>query len=354
MPLINTWNGFDPLEEIWLGDVYPEHFYDYLPTEVRDVFRIITEWTKEDLTQIEKFLTDRGIVVRRPDYGDDPEQWKVSGMLQKPAITPRDDFLAYGNRLMMPWPLVQDRKTLSACAWFDTVNHYRAAGENVIIHGTPFNISGACSVRLGLDFYLDCVFTNRHHDWQGQSSRNLFETRVRPLFPQSRCHYIDNGGHVDGCFALLKPGVILATGYFDSYDDYYPGWRKVVLSAPEFADPRKKHYDPAFSKNLRWRVPGTDVPSSFNEHVIKYAQDWVGNYQETYFEVNCLMIDTENVLMLGKNPSVCEALAKENITVHEMPFRCRTFWDGGLHCITLDIRRRGNQQDYFGQKVDKE
>ena len=23
------------------------------------------------------------------------------------------------------------------------------------------------------------------------------------------------------------------------------------------------------------------------------------------------------------------------------------FWDGGLHCITLDLYREGEQQDYF-------
>jgi hypothetical protein len=30
-----------------------------------------------------------------------------------------------------------------------------------------------------------------------------------------------------------------------------------------------------------------------------------------------------------------------------VPFRTRTFWDGGIHCITLDIRRKTTMQDYF-------
>jgi hypothetical protein len=30
-----------------------------------------------------------------------------------------------------------------------------------------------------------------------------------------------------------------------------------------------------------------------------------------------------------------------------VPWRHRYFWDGGLHCITLDLRRDGTQQDYF-------
>jgi hypothetical protein len=30
-----------------------------------------------------------------------------------------------------------------------------------------------------------------------------------------------------------------------------------------------------------------------------------------------------------------------------VPWRHRYFWDGGLHCITLDLYREGTQQDYF-------
>jgi len=35
------------------------------------------------------------------------------------------------------------------------------------------------------------------------------------------------------------------------------------------------------------------------------------------------------------------------ITPHVLNFRHRYFWDGGLHCITSDLHREGDQQDYF-------
>ena len=35
-----------------------------------------------------------------------------------------------------------------------------------------------------------------------------------------------------------------------------------------------------------------------------------------------------------------------------VPFRHRWFWDGGLHCITLDLYREGTQQDYFPERAD--
>ena len=82
-------------------------------------------------------------------------------------------------------------------------------------------------------------------------------------------------------------------------------------------------------------------------NIIKPALDWVGNYTETYFEVNCLVIDEKNVLMLGENDRVFRALERHGITAHSLPFRTRTFWDGGLHCLTLDIRRQDNMIDLF-------
>ena len=35
-----------------------------------------------------------------------------------------------------------------------------------------------------------------------------------------------------------------------------------------------------------------------------------------------------------------------------VPWRHRFFWDGGLHCITLDLVRAGTQQDYFPERAD--
>ena len=65
-PSLHSFDCFTRLREVWLGDVYPVHFYDHLDSQVRDTFRIITEWTKQDLDFIEQWLTDWGVVVRRP------------------------------------------------------------------------------------------------------------------------------------------------------------------------------------------------------------------------------------------------------------------------------------------------
>ena len=73
----------------------------------------------------------------------------------------------------------------------------------------------------------------------------------------------------------------------------------------------------------------------------------------TQKEVNCLVIDEHNVLILGENEGVFRELERYGITAHSLPFRTRTFWDGGLHCLTLDIRRQDTLVDLFPERTEK-
>ena len=73
----------------------------------------------------------------------------------------------------------------------------------------------------------------------------------------------------------------------------------------------------------------------------------MGNYKETYFDINCLVVDEQNILMLGENEALYKVLNQKGINVHMVPFRARTFWDGGLHCLTVDILRDSTLADYF-------
>ena len=151
---------------------------------------------------------------------------------------------------------------------------------------------------------------------------------------------VNNGGHLDGCFAILKPGLLIASNYFPSYDETFPGWTKIDLSNPEFRKHTKRKK--GFGQSGKWWLPHVNINNnkSFGKHIEQYALDWVGEYTETYFELNCLVIDEQNVIMLGSNRSLELHLAKHDIQVHWVPFRTRSFWDGGMHCLTVDIHRR--------------
>ena len=55
-------------------------------------------------------------------------------------------------------------------------------------------------------------------------------------------------------------------------------------------------------------------------------------------------------MMLAENPVLADDLARRGITVHWVPFRARSFWDGAMHCLTVDIRRDSEKVDYFPER----
>jgi hypothetical protein len=167
--------------------------------------------------------------------------------------------------------------------------------------------------------------------------------------PENRIHILNNGGHADGCFALLKPGVILASNYFDSYEKTFPGWERIDTSLPEFFSHRNLGANDNHG-NGKWWLPGMHSNRAFNEHIIKHAQTWIGDYTETFFEVNCLVLDEKNVMVLGEHDAIFRRMEEYGITAHSVPFRTRTFWDGGMHCLTLDIRRQTKLEDFFPER----
>ena len=87
----------------------------------------------------------------------------------------------------------------------------------------------------------------------------------------------------------------------------------------------------------------TDLVTSWLEH-------WTGYVEETVFDVNMLIVDPTNVIVFNYNKQVFSALQKFGITPHVVPLRHRYFWDGGIHCVTVDLDREGHMRDYFPER----
>ena len=350
MSLLNVHTAWGRLQEVWLGDVYPASWYDHLDSETRDCFHKITEITKQDLSVIERKLQEFGVIVRRPEYNRIDDYLGTSAAtpdeLIKPMITPRDYFLVAGNRF---YGAEKSWKT----SWKNVLAEYASNPANYMVPtvDTPVlnRINSANTVQCGRDIYID-----HNLDYNGGSKEELinsFKDHCTDYFADYRTHMLFNGGHIDGCFSILKPGVLLTSSYFADYERTFPGWKLINISTPEFLH----HKNAGFRQGPqgtqgKWWMPGMEQEHAFNEYVLKHARDWIGDYTETYFEVNCLVIDEKNVLTVGENEAVFRALEKLGITAHPMPFRTRTFWDGGLHCITLDIRRQDTTVDLFPER----
>ena len=60
-----------------------------------------------------------------------------------------------------------------------------------------------------------------------------------------------------------------------------------------------------------------------------------------------LSLSEEAIMCTHESKQVFEFLKKHKVEPIVTPLRHRYFWDGGLHCITLDLVRDGNREDYF-------
>lgn len=326
-PLINSHDSWSELEEVWLGDVYPADWYDHLAPAVRDVFQELTELTQEDLEHIQRCIESFGITVRRPVY-DSIDLYLHKDQLIKPQICPRDNFVVVGNTLYC-----HEHAQPSWQRWIDS---YECDPHSHIRLNQCAFLHGANLVRVGRDIIWDL---------------DVFEHDDLGLWPEYRVRTVRNGGHMDGCFAILRPGLILANHYWDDYEQTFPGWEIIRLDDPKYAAaPSIGYQQPYPVYNGKFWHAGVETNRTFNQHIIDHALDWVGHYTETYFELNCLVIDPNNVIMLAENSRLAEDLAQRGIVVHWVPFRTRSFWDGALHCLTVDIRRDSKIIDYFPER----
>lgn len=320
------------MKEVWLGDCYPCEFYDHLPNELGDPLRQITEWTQEDLDAVQRFLESKGIIVRRPKFGAIDCYVDSCDRLPRPPITPRDHYLTLGQKLYSlhshsiypkdPWQAVMDQ--------YKTLGH---AVESPLHH--PINcLCPPSLVRLGRDLYLD---RDSHPDVWGFVCEWMIETAV-----EYRINICNTQGHSDGVFCPVAPGVLVTSHYKYDYEQSFPGW-EVFRLPPELNN---------FTQAKNWWTPDDHINHNhaFSQHILKQAKDWIGDSRETVYEVNMLVIDEQNVIAMKEYAPLDKWLADRGITVHYFDFRTRSFWDGGWHCLTLDVWREDHKTDLFPQR----
>ena len=331
--MINSNFGFTPLKEVWLGDCYPESYYDHLPNEIADPFRQITQWTKEDTGRLQTFLESRGIIVRRPVFESVDDHILRNGQLAKPPVTPRDWYITLDQTL---YSLHNNLAGLKKNQWRHWLDQYQAQGLDVQYKEYP--LCTPAVVRMGKDLYLD----HESHSMSDQAWRSACQWMVDNA-KKYRINICQTNGHSDGVFCPVAPGVLVSSHYKSNYSESFPGWEV-------FKIPGGLHNFPPEEKKNSWGVADTETNRAFNQHIQNNAKDWVGNFEETVFEVNMLVIDEKNIVAMKNYPPLTRWLEKRGVTVHFFDLRTRSFWDGGWHCFTLDIHREDTQQDLFPER----
>lgn len=342
--MVNVFQHWDPLEECWVGDTWPEEFYSDLQPDVRDVFARITEIARRDLDQLSDTLTSLGVKVRRPHFDSDSGYYRdTNGFLIRPPVPIRDDNLVLGNDFMFHLRLEYLKDP-----WQHALDEYKQAG--VTVH------TGCCLekygyieppsiVRCGKDILIDK--DSHAHSWE------LMERDFIPFLIERgyRVSVAETDGHVDSVFSLMKPGHILTSHWKEDYNEY-PNWDVHHIPEDTLRDLHSSinHVD----NSLAWWVKseqGYRYPV-FNDYVAKNAKDWIGNPLETVYLVNCLVVNEELVLTTGEPDADTKAWFKK-IGMEYIPitFEAGTFFDSGIHCATVDIRRKGEMQDFFSERT---
>ena len=335
MKLIESFTGFQPLQEAWIGGTYPSKFYEDLPNQVEDTFSRITEQTLYGLKNLQNKLMELGVKVRAPRFTNNKEDYLDSfGNLIKPPIAPRDWAMTIGEQL---WIIPQGYKVEP---FADAINEYRDNGDRVeILERGPdprswLGFPGI--VRFGKRLIVDTGFVE-------PSESSEYYDKIKQAVAMLEEDYdvinTDSGGHLDSVFCPIAKGKIFSShwGEKSMYEKSTPGWEVFWLDTKENDN-----------VNGRWWTSENNYYSPiFNQHVNQKAQDWVGDSRETVFEANMLVVDESNVICIAEHDQSFRKMEQLGITPHVVDFPTRHFWDGGIHCITVDIRRTGGCVDYF-------
>jgi hypothetical protein len=118
------------------------------------------------------------------------------------------------------------------------------------------------------------------------------------------------------------------------YKTHFPDWEVIHLDPT--VDSIKEYQ--GYNWKKYW-LAGEEKNNQLLDFINKYLSNWVGNIAETVFEVNMLVVDSDNVLLSRYNKHIFNRLEKYGVTPHLCQHRYDMFWDSGLSCITADLNR---------------
>ena len=376
----NIWNKWDPLKVVMLGNNWgPEFFSGLEDDRVRSPLQRIADETLEDLEYFENVLKDFGCDVIRPeiDSNERIQDYIEQGEVPRNPLQPRDEQIVSGNKLYTSYgdhPAIVKRLLeysedislfvedvlsippnfskdfytfMGGADWpsyeYFCENRNNPAAFDTIIYKELCTLyehlpTSANSFLIGKDVYVD-------------HGGALPMERLYQIFPDTRINVLSHGHtHADGCFHPIKPGAILSLFDFQNYENTFPGWDVCYLEGEgwEKVKPFNKLKE---QNNGAWWLPGEEDNDQFTHFVTEWLDNWVGYVEESVFDVNVLVLDEHHVCVNNLNNETLNAfLKKHKMEAIHIPWRHRYFWDGGLHCITLDLVREGKQQDYFPER----
>jgi hypothetical protein len=373
--MYSVYQHWDPLKVCVVGRSYPPEFYSWIKKpHVRNLFEKIAIETEEDYQSIIRKLEQFNVKVVRPEL---PTNSLINGSYMTPPMTPRDFFLSVGNTFYenFSFDIKKSYQAVKDASWpecnseeefanlpsyiqdecnqlhkFPEYRQNRSSYDHIFEdirsqgnvfkshHYNPLLLNGAQVSRIGKDLFFGTeLYTQDTTDYKKFISEE---------FPDYRTHIVNTGGHGDGTYCPVCPGLIISLKDIPTYTHTFPDWEVIYLPHQSWAT--VKDFLHLKTKNSgKWWIPGFEHDQDVVDTVEQWLGHWTGYVEETVFDVNMLIVDPKNVIVFNYNKQVFDALDRYGITPHVVHFRHRYFWDGGIHCVTSDLHREGTIQDYF-------
>ena len=354
-----SYNSWDPLKKCMVGSAYTQDFFaDYHDKQVADVLCRVNEETREDLEQLVRILKGEGVeTYRTPQNRKNSvnEILQLSQQIPKPYNAPRDHYFVLGENLVYSKRYADLAASTWNPPWKDTEDylepHFDAPDELKQPEGVD-SFDGACIMRAGRDLTVDSVSSG------GEYFQNTWIPRYNARYGTNfRAHTIGLGRHTDGVMNLLRPGLIISAVFMENYDVTYPGWEVFKVKKPrdnpyvmEFIKMKRER---AKNRHKNYWIHGEEQNELLHQFIDLHFKHGVGHVFETNFDVNILSLDQDTIITSGKNAEVERQLwEKYGIRTIVSPMRHRWFWDGGIHCATVDLYREGSCENYWPERGD--
>jgi len=343
---MSIWTNWDPLKEVIVGNC--------LAGNTKSKLDVILEETKEDLDNLETYLTKLGVRVHRPivtAYLADIDLGNFNVHNATAPIVPRDQYLVYGNTVYQTYTSMPDR-------YLDSVNYYHIfkelydRGLNWISQPPPIlkNLEDkwwadgptiydeklkdnllwhtATMLKCG-----DKLITNT----KGPGNANGIEWMKRNL-PTDTIVDVGNTqqagwGHIDHGFFVVDDETVFCVN-----KRWVPEPLR-NLNVIELESLFEKFDDTKFITDY------TQSGGKFTDAWIdKWLTEWKGYAQEVFFDSNVLVVDPKNILFSNTQPRIFKLMESMGINCHVVPQRHGLFWEAGIHCLTLDLVRDGERR----------
>jgi N-dimethylarginine dimethylaminohydrolase len=346
--IINTHNDWDPLEEIIVGHAHNSRvsldistrsfsYANYTMDQIAHMEGRYPQWVideaNEDADGLADALTKLGVKVHRPRIIDWDQEfstpdWKTKGWY---SWCPRDLVLPLADMLIeTPSPtraryfetrLYED---IFYQAFEDNALWVSAPKPRLLDHSYQFEDIKGKPTLLDLEILFDApniVRVGRDLLYQISNSGNFkgFKWLKRFLEPMGyRLHYSElySYAHFDSTIIPLRPGLVLLNSSRvtpDSCPEIFRKWDKIWFE------------DCVVQGS---KLPGYVAPCS------------------PYIGMNILSVDPNTVICDGTQIPLMRELEKHKIDCVPVQFRHAMTLSGGIHCATLDLRRRGNLESY--------